>query len=834
MSGNNMESLLLGDDDGDSSSGDSDDEVNIQIGPPAASAVAAPVQQLPASAVAAPPPPAPAPAPRPSASSRSNSQSETMAKLKSLYSSQPRKQQQQPPQPSSTGPSTPQTSNTSRQTLGSGAPPAPSLHSSSAQQYQQVQAQAVRPLMPNRPPGHQQPQQQPQMPQQQSQAMPQQPQRSHSQPYQTSQQHAAAPTSDPFAPTPLHQIKERQYQKQQQQQQQYHPGSNSSRVTPQPPAHTAPTSSSSRPVAASQSLNPQDRAAMERELRRQKERFLMFTRVLMKYLEQKDPSMHQKAKIIIKDCADRNKRQEPGYESVTSSMRERLKNLVGEQYWKRAESYLKHFLEQKSRPGASGSSGPSTNASATTQSRVPTASAPAPSNISRQQQLTEQENQRKLQAAQATSSSSQSKPAVQQSRPTPATVPAIANLRQEISAKKQALSSAASTTSSNATPTAANTASSAGGKGITPKSGKKAPSAKRKSATTTSPPAASRKTSTTPTATSTAAAAPAPATTVTAAAAAPVPPPKQEEVPPREYNELMEMVDHAVDYDWTTSGMLLGSKTHLQLTEEQRNLLYSEAPESHPLSAEPPLKGWGKRNVVTARVAWARVRLRKQTQKPKAPVVADGLLSLPAGKSSTSSDAPPLFAWVNEETAEEDAALCMLSEGCQLYLKSMLEKAIHCARQRQNLDGIRLWHEQHSSGDNETKPPLSLRLGCDVTRQVAQAVGNAAMTCKRMEQALERQSGVPARARILRDETLREASSMSDLGMRPKLAKGVEHADYHAKRSFEIFGGKGASDPPFGRVPKQAKLEPIDFVMGSSFTEHSRHRAGTASTSIYF
>jgi hypothetical protein len=84
-------------------------------------------------------------------------------------------------------------------------------------------------------------------------------------------------------------------------------------------------------------------------LKRQKEQFLMFARVLMKYLEQKDPAMHLQAKAITKDCAERNKRQERGYESVTASMRRRLRQVVGEAYWKRAESYLAHFMKEKAK-----------------------------------------------------------------------------------------------------------------------------------------------------------------------------------------------------------------------------------------------------------------------------------------------------------------------------------------------------------------------------------------------------------------------------------------------------------------------------------------------------
>ena len=62
--------------------------------------------------------------------------------------------------------------------------------------------------------------------------------------------------------------------------------------------------------------------------------------------------MHRQAKVIIKDCAERNKRQEPGYESVTESMKRRLKELVGDYYWKKTNEYLIHFIEQKRRQHA--------------------------------------------------------------------------------------------------------------------------------------------------------------------------------------------------------------------------------------------------------------------------------------------------------------------------------------------------------------------------------------------------------------------------------------------------------------------------------------------------
>jgi hypothetical protein len=328
-------------------------------------------------------------------------------------------------------------------------------------------------------------------------------------------------------------------------------------------------------------------------------------------------------------------------------------------------------------------------------------------------------------------------------------------------------------------------------------------------------------------------------------------------LPPREYNELMQMVDHAIDFDWTTAGLLLGSKMDLQLTDEQNNLLYGESIGTKAEKAEEETlasgvrRGWSSRNIVSARNAWAAVRLRefKQNQQKDVssrPVVGDTGLTLPQTSTSVVEGAE-VATWINEDHAEEDVVLAMLSEGTEVYLRVVLEKAIQCARQRQNLDGIRLWHQQSThaikeknvaceeDGKKTHKPPLSLRLGCDVERQLAQVAGNSAMIVKRMEQALERQSGVPARARVLEGETLSQATSMSDLAMRPQLGKGVEMADRYGKRQFEVYGGKDATEPPLGRVPKQAKLEVVDFMMGSLINEAvGRHYAQNAAASIYF
>ena len=81
-------------------------------------------------------------------------------------------------------------------------------------------------------------------------------------------------------------------------------------------------------------------------IKQKKDQNLMLMRVLMKYLESKDPDMHHRAKTLIRESAEKAKRKEQGFESFEGMMLA-LRNLVGEQYWNRAQGYLKHFLQQR-------------------------------------------------------------------------------------------------------------------------------------------------------------------------------------------------------------------------------------------------------------------------------------------------------------------------------------------------------------------------------------------------------------------------------------------------------------------------------------------------------
>jgi len=347
----------------------------------------------------------------------------------------------------------------------------------------------------------------------------------------------------------------------------------------------------------------------------------------------------------------------------------------------------------------------------------------------------------------------------------------------------------------------------------------------------------------------------------------------------------MEMLDHVVDYDVTSCVKILGNgsvhkqKNEVNISEEQMKLLYhdfgmsggprkglygglkvddsnlSESSLSQtPLSKIPPyLKGWGTRNIVSSRSAWAKLRLaedevQRVTETPLPAVTLSSNVASKPEESNSDGDASTALlnqngsdGWLNEEMAEEDEALTLISEATQQFVKTILEGAMNTASKRLNLDGIRLWHQQHTAIDvvakevqlngetlskkSATGPPLSIRLGCDVKRQYAMVQGNAAKTSQRMEEALSRKSEY----KPLNTETMCTATSMTELSKMPQISSAAHKAEYNAKRSFESYGGKDSGDPPLGRVPKQAKILVKDFkvCLSDSTFAMSKNRVST-------
>lgn len=399
----------------------------------------------------------------------------------------------------------------------------------------------------------------------------------------------------------------------------------------------------------------------------------------------------------------------------------------------------------------------------------------------------------------------------------------------------------------------------------------------------------------------------------------------------------MEVVDHATNYDAKSCILILGAKDQtdgsLNLSEEQNKLLYhaqgglltnsigsNASSSSTTMTTASPWtpampshrKGWGRRNIISARTAWAKLRLMEESENSNSKITLPSAATtttpsleksplLPA-KTSSPNFGNGTSEWYNEDKAEHDEALALISEGAQLYIRRILEGAIGAARQRLNLDGVRLWHRQHAAvaaanaatsaaaaaaslkggssaptpdvagvgagitvgtnsggaaassliaattgvgatgGVGQTltppppvevpQPPLLLRLGCDVSRQYALTEGNAAKVCQRMEEALMRGGGGDVKndssdrsggtksknnnsesSNLANPETLQHATSMADLSRRPNLPSASANADYHAKRRFEVYGGKNSGLPPFGRVPKKVKITPRDVQL---------------------
>jgi hypothetical protein len=93
--------------------------------------------------------------------------------------------------------------------------------------------------------------------------------------------------------------------------------------------------------------HPRGSAAVEPSSEKEKGRARIFLRILLKYLERKDPGLHARVRAVVARCKDKNRARVPGYESVTASTKARLRRIVAEPYWTRAEAYTRSFVASR-------------------------------------------------------------------------------------------------------------------------------------------------------------------------------------------------------------------------------------------------------------------------------------------------------------------------------------------------------------------------------------------------------------------------------------------------------------------------------------------------------
>mmetsp|Transcript_21344 Transcript_21344/g.30516 ORF Transcript_21344/g.30516 Transcript_21344/m.30516 type:complete len:313 (+) Transcript_21344:642-1580(+) len=306
----------------------------------------------------------------------------------------------------------------------------------------------------------------------------------------------------------------------------------------------------------------------------------------------------------------------------------------------------------------------------------------------------------------------------------------------------------------------------------------------------------------------------------------------------------MEEVDHAVSYDMTTAMNLLSKEnlSDVDLQEEQKQLLYGQRKSSMPPIVSPlsssdfsasttASSSWSTRNIISSRIAWALIRLPELETSKRANSVSPTV-------PTTDTCCPD--KWYNEETAESsDPTLYLISEATQCYIRTILENAVVASRRRCNLDGMRLWHMQHTTttAAKNTHPPLALRLGCNVRRQLALANGNAAKVSERLEEALARSSNKKRKSADDEDVVVPswlEATSMGDLSKRVFVKDVAEEkrkeASHHATKFFAEYGGKFAGEPPFGRVPTENVLRLKDIMPSVADLASNKKRRMYAST----
>jgi hypothetical protein len=91
--------------------------------------------------------------------------------------------------------------------------------------------------------------------------------------------------------------------------------------------------------------NHQRAATSTNRFLRPQVRFVLFLKILLKRLEQSgDSDLHHQAKMIVSICARQKKTGNPQFSLLVDSVDVPLRELVGEEHWIRAHSYMRYYV----------------------------------------------------------------------------------------------------------------------------------------------------------------------------------------------------------------------------------------------------------------------------------------------------------------------------------------------------------------------------------------------------------------------------------------------------------------------------------------------------------
>jgi hypothetical protein len=79
-------------------------------------------------------------------------------------------------------------------------------------------------------------------------------------------------------------------------------------------------------------------------------RFMLYMRVLLQHLQQRgDLQTYHTFKYLLRHCAVKSQRQEPGYESLTVVLKQLIPEIVRKEDLQKAREYMGIFVEKKRR-----------------------------------------------------------------------------------------------------------------------------------------------------------------------------------------------------------------------------------------------------------------------------------------------------------------------------------------------------------------------------------------------------------------------------------------------------------------------------------------------------
>mmetsp|Transcript_7770 Transcript_7770/g.11185 ORF Transcript_7770/g.11185 Transcript_7770/m.11185 type:complete len:282 (-) Transcript_7770:238-1083(-) len=137
-------------------------------------------------------------------------------------------------------------------------------------------------------------------------------------------------------------------------------GSAKKRKPRDPPEQTSKAHHLKRAVVGADDNHNSVELSLERQrqaritlAKRKKEKILMLTRVLLNYLQRKDPEAYIRAVNVIQICAIHQKNRIKGFESLTVSIQRELRREVGEANWDCAKAFLENRIVKEAKADSS-------------------------------------------------------------------------------------------------------------------------------------------------------------------------------------------------------------------------------------------------------------------------------------------------------------------------------------------------------------------------------------------------------------------------------------------------------------------------------------------------